>query len=283
MYASTNDLSMNALANLDFTNPENLPLLKIIIPIQTILFFGLPAILFAYFAYKNAWHYIGFRIIKNNKHILLGVLAMIAGLYFVGLLAQWNKMIPMPQSWIDTETDYAVLTKSLLTMSSISDLLFTIIIIAFLPAVCEELLFRGCLQNILIQQFTKKNAMIAIIIAGTIFGLIHGQMQTVLPRIFLGIVLGYLYYWSDSIWVSIIAHFVNNGLQVVIYYLASKKIIDEKMMNDDIQVPVMYGLLSGAICVGILYMIYKSKQSYQLPTSAPIFTLDAEHRQEIIS
>jgi membrane protease YdiL (CAAX protease family) len=162
-------------------------------------------------------------------------------------------------------------------MDTVWQLIYNLLIIAFLPALCEEFLFRGCIQNMMIQQFTKKYAMVAIIITGIIFGLIHGQMQTVLPRIFLGILLGCLYYWSNSIWVSIIAHFVNNGLQVVIAYLATKKIISDDIINDDSIVPLQYGLISAGICIGLSLMIYKSKQKYQIFSTPIITELDAEN------
>jgi uncharacterized protein len=272
---TTNRFSLDALASLDFTNPENLALLRIILPAQTILLFGVPSLLFAFFAYKNGATYIGMRPVKNMSHLLIGIVAIVVSLYFVGLLAQWNKMIPMPQSWVTTEKEYADLTKALLTMDSLGQLFYTLIVIALLPAICEEFLFRGCIQNMLIQQFSAKHAMIAIVITGFIFGLIHGQMQTVLPRIFLGILLGCLYYYSNSIWVSIAAHFVNNGLQVVVAYLASKKIISDAIVNDETIVAWQYGLLSGIVAIGLVMIIYKSKQPYQLYTTLADKELEA--------
>ena len=116
-------------------------------PFQTILYFGLPAILFAFFAYKNSVQYIGLRPIKNNSHLLLGIFAIITGLYFVGLLAQWNKMIPMPHSWVEMENKAAILTKVLLKMNNVGSLMLMIFIVGLLPAICEELLFRAGVQH----------------------------------------------------------------------------------------------------------------------------------------
>jgi uncharacterized protein len=269
LFFSTSKFSLDALSGLDFTNPSNIRLLKKIIPIQTVLLFGLPALLFGFWAHTKGLFYLGFRRIGKPMHIVFAIVAMLAGLYFVGLLAQVNKAIPMPQSWINTETDYAVLTKSLLTMYSISDLIFNLLIIALLPAVCEELLFRSCIQNILIHQFSNKYYWIAIVITGIIFGIIHGQMQTVLPRIFMGIVLGFIYYYSNNIGVSILAHFVNNGLQVVLAYLVSMHKVSAELMNDDAIVPTGYGLASGAVCILFIYFIYQTKQKYTLFTALP--------------
>jgi membrane protease YdiL (CAAX protease family) len=196
------------------------------------------------------------RPVVKPFHILLAIIAILAGLYFVGLLVQVNKAIPMPQSWVNTETDYAILTKSLLAMDDVFDLFTNLFIIALLPAICEELLFRGCIQNILIHHFGKHRHMLAIIITGIVFGLIHGQMQTVLPRIFLGIVLGLIYYYSNSIYTSILAHFFNNGLQIVLTYLVANHMLSTDVMDDNNIVPIGYGLLSGAVCI--------AKQDYSM-------------------
>jgi uncharacterized protein len=264
VYANTGALNADAFANLDFTNPANLALLKQLIPLQTILFFGVPAIAFAFFADKNLGRYIGLRPVVKPVHILLAIVAILAGLYFVGLLAQINKAIPMPQSWINTETDYAVLTKSLLTMHNVTELLVNLFVIALLPAICEELLFRGCIQNMLIQQLGKHQHWLAIVITGVVFGLIHGQMQTVLPRIFLGIVLGFIYYYSNSIYPSILAHFFNNGLQVVLTYLIANHTLSTDVMDDSNIVPTGYGLLSGVVCIALMFILYKTKQAYTM-------------------
>ena len=266
IYLFTHQASFDILKNIDENNVTAINIFKTILPFQTILYFGLPAILFTFFAYKNSVQYIGLRPIKNNSHLLLGIFAIITGLYFVGLLAQWNKMIPMPHSWVEMENKAAILTKVLLKMNNVGSLMLMIFIVGLLPAICEELLFRGCMQNILIQQLGKKNALVAILITAIIFGLIHEQMQTLLPRIFLGTVLGLLYYYSNSIYTSIAAHFVNNALQVVVAYFASHKNINPKY-SEDMHVPLIYGLISGVICLGIILVIYKSKQEYIIYTT----------------
>jgi uncharacterized protein len=254
-------------AKIDFTDIKNIKLFKMLMPVQTILLFGVPAILFSAMAHRNANAFIGFRTIKNPMHILLGIAAILTGLYFVNLLAEWNKLLPLPQSWIDVEVKYAGLTKAFLQMDTPSHLMINLLSIALLPAICEELLFRGCLQNMLIQHLGKHNAGLAILITGIVFGIIHGQMQTVLPRIFLGIVLGYIYLYSNSIWPSMVGHFVNNGLQICLVYMANKNMIDAGIVKDDVQIPMMYGLLSGAICIALLGAMAKSRQVYQILVS----------------
>ena len=113
------------------------------------------------------------------------------------------------------------LTKSqveqLLSLSSIPDLLLQLFVVALLPAVCEELFFRGGVQQILHRWFG--NPHVAIIVASLIFSLAHGDLYGLIPRFFLGIVLGYLFFYSGSMLVNICAHFLNNSMVVLLLFL----------------------------------------------------------------
>jgi hypothetical protein len=101
-------------------------------------------------------------------------------------------------------------------MTSVCDLFFNLLIIAVLPALGEELLFRGYLQQKMCQWIRKP--ILAIIITAILFSAIHMQFLAFLPRFALGVVLGYLFYWSGSLWLPIIAHFLNNALVITFAY-----------------------------------------------------------------
>ena len=114
-------------------------------------------------------------------------------------------------------------TEKMLNVDTFGGLLLNLLIIALIPAVGEELTFRGVLQ----QGLTRKmNPHVAIILSAAIFSFIHFQFYGFLPRMFLGILLGYMFYVSGSVWTSITMHFVNNGTAVVLYYLNHKGIIN---------------------------------------------------------
>ena len=96
-------------------------------------------------------------------------------------------------------------------------------VIALIPAVGEELTFRGVLQ----QSLTRKmNPHVAIFLSAAIFSFIHFQFYGFLPRLFLGLLLGYMFYITGSLWTSILMHFLNNGTAVVLYYLNAKGTLD---------------------------------------------------------
>jgi hypothetical protein len=106
--------------------------------------------------------------------------------------------------------------KTMLTMDTMYALVLNFIMIAIIPPLMEELLFRGTMQP-LIQKGLGPH--MAIILTGAFFSFVHMDFYGFFPRMLLGIMFGYLFYWSGSLWVPIFAHFLHNGLQVVALYL----------------------------------------------------------------
>ncbi len=95
-------------------------------------------------------------------------------------------------------------------------LLLNILMIAILPALGEEMLFRGVLQRVFNEWFGNKHA--AVLITALLFSAIHLQFFTFLPRFFLGLALGYLFLWGNNLWYPIAGHFANNSLSLIIFY-----------------------------------------------------------------
>ena len=113
-------------------------------------------------------------------------------------------------------------------IDNVYDFVVKIVLVALLPAVSEELFFRAGVQNELVKGMKNKD--IAIITAAILFSLLHMQFDGFLPRFFLGLILGYVYFWSQSILVSISIHFVNNALLIVAAFLQQDKI--EQLINE---------------------------------------------------
>ena len=190
-----------------------------------ILTFVLPPILYACITKKQPMKYLGF----NNIPLwsLAGVLMIFAILPINNVLAEWNSHITLPASMAKldeiikqlSELMQATLEK-MVNVSNISGLIINLIMIAGLAAFGEELLFRSVLQPFLIKKC--RNAHIGIIVTSIIFSLIHFDIYGFIPRVVLGMLLGYMYFYSRSIWVPMIMHFVNNGTAVVLYYLNNK-------------------------------------------------------------
>jgi membrane protease YdiL (CAAX protease family) len=90
-------------------------------------------------------------------------------------------------------------------------------IMAFIPAVCEETLFRGGLQNFLTR--STKLPWFSILVISLIFSAVHFSFYGFLSRFFLGVMLGLLYHYSGRLWLSILAHFINNLVAVTAIYV----------------------------------------------------------------
>jgi uncharacterized protein len=241
----------------NYTDPNYMNAFIVIQTLYTICFFALPAIVFSYMMNKNKETYLQINKPKVAINYLYALLAVFSSLLFVALLGQWNLKIPFTKGIVELEATASEMTKAILNFTSVSKLIITLLYIAIIPAMAEEFFFRGALQNILSKAFGNKNIHIAIFITSILFALMHGQLQSALPRVFLGMVLGYIYYYSGSIWPGVLAHAFNNGLQVFVSYLHNKNLIQFDP-NADTSVPVWQGLISLIICVLFIVLLKKN-------------------------
>ncbi len=195
-------------------------------------FFGLiliPALYIRGFEKKNP-----FILFKNNPiysqsiiiTVLVVILFMIPNTFFV----EWNSNLSMPdflkgfESWAREKEDLAAeLTTYLTQFDTFGHFVLGFFVIAILPGIGEELVFRGMLQPEL--QRATGNIHAAIWISAIMFSAIHMQFFGFVPRMLLGVLFGYLYYWSGNIIIPMLAHFVNNGFSVLMVYLYQLGII----------------------------------------------------------
>jgi membrane protease YdiL (CAAX protease family) len=135
-------------------------------------------------------------------------------------------------------------------------LLLNIFMIAIIPAIGEELIFRGVLQRLFYGVF--RSGHVAIWLAAFIFSAIHFQFYGLVPRFILGLLFGYLFFWSGSLWLPVIAHFVNNAIPVVAAYFNGGR-----MMNSDMEVPLLGQLirLPFPVFIGIIIFIYLRREN----------------------
>jgi general stress protein CsbA len=159
------------------------------------------------------------------------------------------------------EDKAAKITEKFLEMDTTGDLMVNLFIIAVLPAVGEELFFRGLLQRIFSDW--SRNKHVGIWVTAVVFSALHGQFYGFVPRMILGGMFGYLLVWSGSLWIPILAHLVNNGVAVIASYYYQKGMLGfnpDKIGTGPAE--LVFGLLSIILCAGILYLLKKefSKQ-----------------------
>lgn len=190
---------------------------------QAIGMFVVPPLVLAYFWSDKPFKYLCLDKKPDVVNILFVILFMVLVIPFVNLLGEWNQQLRLPHAFAAIETqmkaseaEIALLTEKLLNVHSLKGLFANIFLIAFIPALGEELFFRGALQRIF---QNKKNAIMAIWLTAFIFSAIHFQFYGFVPRFLLGAFFGYLLVWSGNLWLPVLAHFINNAVAVVFYYL----------------------------------------------------------------
>lgn len=191
--------------------------------LQSIGMFVLPPIAFGYLCSEKTRAFLHFDRKINWHQVLLVVLFMVIIIPAINLLTNLNQHLVLPktfaglEAWMrNSEEQITKLTEQLLNVHTLPALAFNIFVVAMIPALGEELFFRGALQGIFRQ---KMNVKIAIWLTAIIFSAIHMQFYGFFPRMLLGAFFGYLLFWSESMWLPIVAHFTNNGIAVVFYYL----------------------------------------------------------------
>jgi uncharacterized protein len=245
----------------DYQNPGSVPILKYLQIIQSISLFILPALFAGFFFGGNSGSYLGLNKISTFRIFLATVLIMFVSLPMISWATSLNEMIKLPdflkgiEDWIkETEEKASELTESFLNVNTAGGLLINILMIAIIPAIGEELFFRGLLQRLLSELF--RNIHLAIFITAVLFAAIHLQFYGFLPRMLLGVLFGYLFYWTGSVWIPIFAHFLNNGSAVIISFLANHGSVSSGY--EDFGATEDFFLIAGSILftAGLLYMVF---------------------------
>jgi membrane protease YdiL (CAAX protease family) len=203
--------------------------------------------------------------------ILITVLVVIAFMPLNSLFIDWNSNLHLPEflkgleEWARMREDEATrITKFLTHFDSTFEVAVAVVVIALLPAIGEEIVFRGLIQNELFRG--TKNIHISIWISAILFSAIHIQFFGFVPRMLLGALFGYLYYWSGSLNLAILAHFVNNAASVIGMYLFQLGTIKEDMESSEAASwpAVLSSLLLTVLLLYSFHRFYKQPQSNSL-------------------
>jgi len=215
------------------SDPANSNIYKVMQVINMLGFF-IPAVITAYVINKQPLKLLGFSSRITIKQVGVVILIIAAALFVGGGLGYINREIPIPIRWKiifdKAENDYNELANAILTMKNTGDYILALIVMAFVPAFCEETLFRGGLQNLLTR--STRSPLLAIIIVSLIFSAAHFSYYGFLFRFFLGIVLGLIYYYSGRLWLSILAHFLVNAVVVTQAYIYRGQLTNGATDND---------------------------------------------------
>ena len=210
------------------SNPQDLNSLRFMQISSQLFTFVFPPIAYAFLVKEKPVNALG---LKNAKILwfLIGTAIIFAILPLNSILAEWNAGLKLPESLSaleqmikDMQESATAMIEKFVSVDTIGGLILNLFMIAGLAALGEELLFRSIIQTSLIK--ICKNAHVGILIASAIFSFIHLEFYGFVPRLILGMLLGYMFYFSGSIWIPMLMHFLNNGTVVLIYFLNNKGI-----------------------------------------------------------
>ena len=258
------DNGMTILQYQDLSNQTSVNYLKLMQLFSGVGLFITPTLLYAYL---TNYDFNFTRITRQDIILVFAIMLLITP--FVALLLEWNMQIPFPENLLIFNVNSEAIVEAFLKMSTISDLIYTLLVIAIVPAIGEELVFRGYLQQ-KIQKWLQ-NPHAAILITAFFFSAIHLDFQGFLPRFVLGSLLGYLYYWSGSLWLPILAHFVNNAQAVIFSFPSFRVDSSAYSILSKPQADPISGLFSFFAVVLLLYVLYQNlnfkKDDSQRPAS----------------
>jgi membrane protease YdiL (CAAX protease family) len=208
---------------LNLSDPGNIPALKFMQITQALSLFVIPPVIFGWFALRHPWKYLEIDRKFQQKPFLLVLLIAIAILPVMSVLAQFNQKLELPEflsgieNWMrQTEDQAGLLTEKFLTVTTWAGFLVNILMIVLIPAFGEEFFFRGVLQKIFSKWF--RNPHVAIIFVAIVFSAFHLQFYGFLVRFALGVLFGYLFYWSGNLWYPVLAHLLNNLIPVTLAF-----------------------------------------------------------------
>ena len=177
----------------------------------------------------------------------------------------------LPNSWVETADRFEALaaevTASMLTFDEAWQFPATLVIVALLPAACEELAFRGVIQP-LVAKWTN-NIHAAVWMAAFLFSAIHLQFHGFLPRMILGAGLGYLVVYSGSLWPAIAAHFFNNAGAIIMAMVYGPEWVQTEINSTSSWEWSDYGLAAVALGIGV-YAIRWVRSNGQWSTVHPV-------------
>lgn len=205
--------------------------------LQAVLAFILPAVAAMAIFYRRPFHAMGMDCAPSWLSLLVVVLFYVMSLPAMNWLVSVNEAMTLPswmsglEQWMRSAEDSAAeSTRQLLDIHSIGQLLVTIFVVGLMAGVSEEMFFRGALQRTM--QDSRLGTHTVVWAVAIIFSAIHLQFYGFIPRMVLGLWLGYLLVWTRCLWVPIIAHTLNNSTVVVFSFLANRGVVPENYGND---------------------------------------------------
>jgi uncharacterized protein len=240
--------------------PENVGMARALQVLSTFALMFVPAVLWNYFSNGKSFHWLGFSKHINVFQVLLAFMIIYAAAIAASPLEDFTKYVVSYFPSIDAaakhmEDLYTQQAVALSNLRNIQEYIIALFIMAFFPAMFEEVFFRGTMQNLLVRWL--KTPILAIIITSLLFSLIHSSIYLFLSRAVLGFALGLMFYKTKNIWVNIIAHFLNNAFALTALYAMRLKTGKVELDKIDPHVHWSLSIVGMVALVGLFFILTK--------------------------
>ena len=247
-----------------FEQPLSVTALKWVQFFQSTAMFLLPPLCVAYLWSQEPMKWLKVSEFQSFKVSGSAILLMLVALPAINLLSYWNQQMSLPafleplEQWMKTSEESAkVLTEQFMQATTFGGLIINLLLMALLPALGEELTFRGVLMNFF--EVKGKRVHLAIWCTAILFSAIHLQFYGFVPRMLMGALFGYMLVWTGSLWVPILMHFTNNAMAVLLYFVSLRAGWDmEKMDAIGTNDTLWLGVVSMVITIAGIYAFRRS-------------------------
>jgi membrane protease YdiL (CAAX protease family) len=225
--------------------------------------FLVTAVVFTGFYRKHIGDTLGFRATVKVKLLPGLLLLFIPAIFVISGIAEFNNQLPGVGRFVNLnelqETRNALL-EVLLHSFYPSDVAVLVFTLAVVPAFCEEVFFRGLLLPFFGDWLKNKHA--GVWISAILFTILHFSVTQFLPILFMGVVLGYIYMWTRSIWAPVLVHFLNNASTVVFHRL-SQTYPDVFLFHDNYHPTVAVFSIASATLLLLLFWLRRQSSTEQ--------------------
>lgn len=242
-------------------HPQGVLALKLNQGLISIAIFIVPAFLFSKSINQNPIHFLHLKHKTKFYNYLFIIILIISAIPVSSWLLELNQNLHLPENLKEfevflrgDEAFYKMQSELFVKADGVGQLLFNIVIVAIIPAIAEEIFFRGCLQNFVRMCFY--NLHVSVIFTAIIFSAIHGDYFGFLPRFMFGLVLGYAFAYSGNIWVSVLGHFLNNAISILAFNFSVMH-PEIEYFKDDYNFPIYLTAIAAFGVVIILFAMNK--------------------------
>jgi len=247
--------------------PENIALVKYFQIVNQVGVFFIPVLVFSLLTTDNITGYLRLNHFPQISSTAIVIILIFSILPFIHWLSQINETMHLPdflnriEEWMkQSEEKNMKLTEAFLSTTTLSGLFVNLIMIGVLAAIGEELLFRSVLIR-LFREWTG-NVHVAVFLSAVVFSAFHLQFFGFLPRFLLGLIFGYLFVWSGSVWLPVVAHFINNASAVVVYYLVNTGHLQTRAedFGATTNIPLIVASFAGSVLLLVLIRFIELKK-----------------------